>query len=547
MINIKTQWGIIEKDNCAQNTCALQNSCAFLSNFEDLNGPAELYLPVGTYEFNTIFFTDKDDIEFYGDTNANGEPTTIIKFKALDGGEGMWCEDQGSNKEWHRGHVYLEIRNADNFNIHNLAFDGKNGGFHEGGVQAHNGSINGTLKNLTVYDAANVSLVVGGTSKTNPAHHVDVEDCTVYGQREWSGRSKAMILAGGYGYNITFKNCGTYSVSPYNSDYYSPADHYDTDNATNVEYHNCTADGTGYDEEEDGRQGVGFWNEAGGSTPVSDDHVTSSTYYGCIAIKTAGGLGVAENSSVKAYNFYFDECSAFGWTAWSRSDQSTLEIYNSTFDKCYSQGDPAEGHSPYLEGGVHFENGDGVVEDCTFINTPDIPNEDEFNVSFFTGAEGSFVTVTLENNTFDRGAKSHGVSEGSGDIYIINNDLGPNASFVKHGDYNWISSSSKESATTTAINTPTSPNTIGVEYEYHTTSVQYYGGESLDGVLLRMRKAVNIDAGAYIRASINMNDNTITFTPRDANSSGNYVHIINVNISDWGNGSPFNPMSPRMS
>lgn len=337
-----------------------------------------------------------------------------------------------------------------------------------------------------MYDAEGVSLVVGNKTKSNPAHHVDVEDCTVYGQRMWGGNEKAMILAGGYGHDIKFKNCNTYSVSPNNNDFYSPADHYDTDNATNVEYHNCTANGSGTVNNSQNRKGKGFWNEAGG--PNSPDHETSATYYNCEAIQTGGGLGVTENSSVEAHNFNFNNCGPFGWAARCQGFDANFEIYDSTFDDC----DEPVGTR---KGGVHFSSGDGVVENCTFIN-----NSNGYNVSFYTEETNSDITVTLENNSFDRGAESLNSSKGTGTIYIIDNDLGPNASYVKSGNYNWIGT-----GTTTAVNSPNASTAVSVLYQNHETDVQYNNGESLDNMLYKMRDAVNADSAAYITAEIEYN------------------------------------------
>lgn len=374
-----------------------------------------------------------------------------------------------------------------------------------------------------MYDPKRQGITIGGSDyeSTPKTYKITVEDCEVWGQREWSGNAKASFLAGGGADNITFKNCTAYRVGFYDSTPDSPADLFDTDDATNVEYRNCTAVGT---DNENIRKGADFWNEG--------EQEASSEYWDCTAIKTGGGLAAAQESTAIAHNFYFDECSWGGWAAWSHGGNANLEIYNYTFDNCYSTGDP-----PYLEGGVHFDDGDGVVKDCTFINTPD-----GYNVSFYTPTQGSNITVLLENNTFDRGAKSHGISDGSGNIYIINNDLGPNASFDKDGDYyNWHSD--KSETTTTAINSPTSSTTVSVEYQSHFTGVQYNSGESFDWMLVKMRDAINADSGAYVTADINMNKDKITFTKKDASYSDNQVSIY-IESSDWGNGDPFYPMNP---
>lgn len=533
-----TSWGIDE------NNSAIDNSCAFKTNYEDLNGPAELWLPAGIYEFNMMYFIDKDDIEFYGDTNSSGELSTTIKFKAPKPSNSQtkkWC--QGSNKVWNNSHCYLEIADADNFNIHDLAFNGLDGGDREAGVWAKDGATNGTLKNLLVYDAANVSLVIGGGSNTNPAHHINVEDCSVYGQRQWDvNNSKAMIIAGGYGYNITFRNCETYSVSPYNNDFYSPADHFDTDNGTNVEYHNCTADGSGTVNNSQGRKGAGFWNEAG---PQSD-HETSSTYYDCTAIETGGGLAGVENSDVEAHNFTFDDCSYYGWAAWARCC-GNFELYDSLFDGC-----AGIGQYGIKRGGFTIE---GAPKGKTikfkrneFINTPQgFPHYD--NINFYSGDEHAGV-IEIIDNTFDDNVIANTNSMAKNTVYLYGNTFnGSDSELVKNEgttNYNWINgrNNSKESATTTAVNSPTSSTSVSVEYQSHFTSVQYNDGESIIGMLNKMENAINADSGAYITADYS--SDAITFTQEDASYPDNQVSIY-INSSDWGNGDPFDPMYPSMS
>lgn len=174
------------------------------------------------------------------------------------------------------------------------------------------------------------------------------------------------------------------------------------------------------------------------------------------------------------------------------------------------------------------------MENCTFIN-----NSNGYNVSFYTEETNSDITVTLENNSFDRGAESLNASKGTETIYIIDNDLGPNSSYEKSGNYNWIGT-----GTTTAVNSPNASTAVSVLYQNHETDVQYNNGESLDNMLYKMRDAINADSGAYITAEINTGDNTITFIQK-VGATDSRVDIL-FDFSDW-NSSPFNPFSPAMS
>lgn len=389
-INIKNQWGIIDGINKGE---AKNNSKKFWDNIE--NGQT-LYLPNGTYEFNMIYLRGKDNVELYGEVDANGNLMTTIRFIPVT---------QTPGEEQFNQHTFLKLDESDSFNIHDLIFDGREA-VYEGGVMSENkDATNGILKNLEIRDAFNVSCVIGGLGTQN----VTVEDCTVYGQRGWSGDAKAMFLAGDFAEDITFKNCKTYSKSYYNpTTDYSPADHFDSDNGRNIEYHNCVADGTGTP---DTRRGVGFWNEAYNE---NEYHETSSVYYDCTAIKTDGGLAGTENSDVVAHNFTFIECSYTGWAAWARCC-GNFELYDSLFDGCAS----IDGHGE-KRGGIAIEGAPYEkfikIKRNRFINTPiDDPNYD--NISLYSPQFNNGV-IEIIDNTFDDNVTAITHSNAENPVYV---------------------------------------------------------------------------------------------------------------------------------
>lgn len=386
MINIVDEWGI-SSDNSAES-----NSLKFNTNIES---GQKLYLPTGIYLFGYMAIFGKRDIEFFG----GGD--TEIKF----------CG----------GHSYLGIANSRRFAIYDLIFDGSKSDF-EGGVWVEDGNVNGLLKNLSVYDAHSVSCVIGNRSKFNPTYDIFVEDCDVFGQRNWDGNAKAMFLAGGYSYNVTFDNCRTHSLSP-RTGLYSPADHFDTDNADAI-YLGCVADGRAYNG--DGRRGVGFWNEAGG--PNSPDHETHSIYRNCVTIETRGGLGVGENSTVVAHNFVFSNSSKMGWAVWSLGNKAKTELHNSLFDGSYSK-------RGYQEGGVQVRSGTVLLKNNEFKNMGG------YNVSLYSADPDAVADVTLEGNKFDGHLRSHGISKGSGKVTLIGNEFLPDAKITRDGNYEWIEKS----------------------------------------------------------------------------------------------------------
>lgn len=509
MINIVEDWGIstenyLRQDSCNSNDLAIQNSCIFNNNID--NGQ-ELYLPAGTYLFNRIEFKDVDNVEFYGESN------TIIKFN-------------------NKNHNVFEINNADNFNIHDLIIDGSNTE-PDGGIWATGGATNGVLKNLEIRDAFNVSCVIGG----HGTHDVTVEDCTVYGQRGWSGNAKAMFLAGDFAEEITFKNCKTYSKSYYKpSTDYSPADHFDSDNGRNIEYHNCIADGTGTPNT---RRGVGFWNEAYND---HEYHETSSTYYNCTAIKTDGGLAGTENSDVVAHNFTFIECSYTGWAVWARG-LGNFELYDSLFDGCFSIG-------PYgiKRGGFIIEGApDGKFikfKRNKFINTPPgLPHYDNINLYCPEDYTGD---IEIFDNTFDANVTANTGSHAKNPVYVYWNIFeGSDSDLLKHESYTDYVWHVLKAARTTAINNPTSNATVTIDYGGHSTFVNIPSGVNFGTMLIIFEGTINNDFPSKITAEANSTEKWLTFKQKASNPDTT-VNII-FNFSEWQNGSPFDDLNPVMT
>lgn len=498
-----TSWGISESNS------AVSNSKDFNDN---IASGQTLYLPEGTYKFNMLYISGKNNVEFYGD------PNTIIKFKDTDP----------------QNNQALQIKNADNFNVHDLKFDGREA-INQGGVWVFENSTNGILKNLEIRDAAHLSCVIEGQGTQN----VTVEDCIVYGQRMWDiTKSKAMILAGGYAEYITFKNCKTYSKSYYNPNTdYSPADHFDSDNGRNIEYHNCVADGTGTPNT---RRGVGFWNEAGGEN--SEDHETSSTYYTCTAIKTGGGLAASENSDVEAHNFTFDHCSSDGWTAWARCC-GNFELYDSLFDGCDSIGP-----SGIRRGGFVIEGAPSgkfiKFKRNKFINTPEGPPHYD-NINLYSNVE-LVGDIEIIDNTFDDNVTANSSSIAKNTVYVHWNIFeGSDSDLLKHeSQTNYIWDILK-AARTTAINSPTSDATVIFSYGGHSTSVTIPSGTNIGTMLIVMEGTINNDSAAKITAEANSTESWLTFKQKSSYSDTN-VSIIIEHFKQWHNGVPFEDMNPRM-
>lgn len=528
-----TTWGISE------NNTALDNTCIWLDNYpSNVSNGDTLCLSKGIYPFNMIYMRNRDDVIFHGDADDNGDPITVIKFEAITGKvKDCHCENvdpcpEGS-VQWNPIQTFLRTGNMSGFELRDLAFDGRKAEKH-GGIWIEAGSHNSLLNNIHVRDPFNAGITVGSQSNTNPGNvsNITVEDCNVYGQRNWNGDAKAMFLAGGYADGVTFKICKTYSKSYYKPDTdYSPADHFDSDNGRNIEYHNCVADGEG------SSGGVGFWNEAG----PQEDHYSSSTYYNCTAFKTNGGLGSAENSDVKAFNFTFKECSGGGWAAWARCC-GNFELYDSLFDGCASIGPHG-----IKRGGFTIEGAPSgkfiKFKRNTFINTPEgSPNYDNINLYSNEAHTGE---IEIIDNTFDDNvtANRDSIAENTVSVHwnIFN---GSDSDLLKHeNDTNYIWNVLK-AARTTAINSPTSDATVIVSYGGHSTNVDIPSSATIGNMLTIMEGTINNDSAAKITAEANTTESWLKFKQKSSNSDTT-VSIF-IDSSEWQNGAPFDDMSPRM-
>lgn len=514
----------------------MDNTCAFLSNYKNVSSNTTLHLPAGTYKFNMIYMGESlNNITFHGDTDNNDEPTTIIKFEGLSGGKAKWCGSEDVDTEWNRRFAFLRVSSLDGFTIRDIEFTSvydendlnklvyKDTGY----IWLEKGSKNGTLQNLRVYDSGRAGIIVGTQQDiASSVENITVEDCLVKGQRVWEQGTKASLIAAGRSDNITFTNCIADANSQYGN-YTSPANLIGNDNATNVEFWNCQAIGN------DNTPGstVGFWAE-GPDNPTTELH-------NCTFTKTDGGVGALEHIGMvtKVYDCYFNDCSAHGWAAWTRN--GLLEIYDSTFDKCSSSG-------PWRKGGVVAE-GNIIVDNCEFINTPEFNEEGgtNLNISFYTpDEENDPYTMNIKNNTFDRGVTSFNDSSNDAEVtvHVYYNLFQGGATLNQNGpNYTW---DVLKAARTTAINSPTSGTTVGVNYDSHTTNIQYWEGEPLDMMLHDMESSINGDSSAKITAEIDTDNNTITFKQK-VGASGDWVNI-QIDSNDWQNGNPFSDMNPSM-
>lgn len=543
-INIKTEWGIVE-NNGDDKDVALQNTCIWLDNYpSNVSNGNTLYLPEGIYPFNMIYMRNRDNVIFQGDIDNNGDPITVIKFIAIGGGNIEHC---GRSPNWPGNTAFLRTGNMSGFEIRDLAFDGSHKNIEShGGIWIEAGSHNSLLNNIHVRDPFNAGITVGSQSNTTPGNvsGITVEDCKVYGQRNWDvNTAKAMFIAGGYAENIIFKNCKTFSKSYYNPNTeYSPADHFDSDNGRNIEYHNCVADGSGTVNNDQNRKGVGFWNEAG----PQQDHETSSTYHDCKAIKTGGGLGSVENSDVIAHNFNFDDCSSDGWAAWARCC-GNFELYDSLFDGCASIGQWG-----IKRGGFTIEGapkGKSIkFKRNKFINTPEgLPHYD--NINLFSGdtePEPHDGDIEIIDNTFDDNVTANPNSEAKNTVYVHWNIFeGSDSDLLKHeSQTNYIWDILK-AARTTAINSPTSDATVIFSYGGHSTSVTIPSGTNIGTMLIVMEGTINNDSAAKITAEANSTESWLTFKQKSSYSDTN-VSIIIEHFKQWHNGVPFEDMNPRM-
>ncbi len=358
-INLST-WKILATNSAARNTAN------FNYFFEEklIKGGSKnqvrLILPAGEFNFDLLEIGRPeillDGLEFKG----AGIGKTIIKFSFNE-------------------HTGLLTQYLSNFTISDISIDGTQAKF-EGGFWVRGNCTNGRVERLEIYNAHDVSCVISGPNTS----YITVRDCQVYNQRNFDGNSKAMFLAGDAAQYVTFDNCHSFSKSK-NGESFSVADHFDTDNALYVNYFNCIANGEG------SRGGVGFWNEGEGEGLKS-----VSSYYGCTAYKTYGGLATTENAVAKAYGMNFVQCSQFGWTVWSKGNYpyGLLTLTGGFFKNCGSDLQNRK------YGGIHIE-GNTIINNCQFEDTP----ENCFNISFYRFSD--FLPLDtyaqISECTFDKG------------------------------------------------------------------------------------------------------------------------------------------------
>lgn len=530
-------WGIVQGTTNGENR-AKNNSYKFICKFRsnDLSHGDIIQLDPGIYEFNMMYFQTKNNIEFRTTPGSNG--TATIRFKSVSGNPSPPCVSW----DWPGGAAWMKVSNADDFHIHDLEIDGKRANI-GGGIWVVNKAKNGLIENIRVDDAATVSLLAGPNGNNNPPHDIEFKNCEVYGQRV-RVTGKAQFLAGGHSYNVTFRNCKSYAESA-TTNKSSPITLFGTDNATNVKYINCLAVGTfNPNNSENDRVGAGFWQEG------SDE--ASSELHNCTFRKTAGGIGQAETADnggvldIKAYNCTIDRCNQEGsgvrpWAAWSQGLNNRFELHNCTFQKNGYHNNTTIFHG----GGIHFGgNGYSLIKDCTFENTVS-----GYNITWYgTGENEQPATeYTIENNTFDANLRTHDAGVVNGTVYEDWNTLTNGAQYMEGNgtDWDWIHQTGIKSATTTAINSPTSNATVSVSNNGNVTNVQYSSGEPLFDIVGFMEDAVNNDSNAGIAAESDPVNNTITFTQEPGNSD-NTIDII-IDSNDWMNGAPFDSMYLFMS
>jgi len=360
-ININL-WGVKPTNSSAENTRSFTYFFDKELTSSTTSNPLTLNFGSGTYAFDLLeigrSYKTINNLHLKG----VGIGKTILKFSGNE-------------------HTFLYLHHLTNFIVSDLSINGAGAKF-EGGLWVRESCRHGIVERVEVYDAHDVSCVVSGPDTS----HITIRDCTVYNQRNFTGNSKAMFLAGDTAEFVTFENCHTFSQSK-DKKHNSVADHFDTDDAKYVNYLYCTANGEG------SQGGVGFWNEGEG-----EGIKAISTYYGCTAYKTHGGLATSENSVVKAYGMNFIQCSAFGWTVWSKGlhPHSSLSLDGGYFKGCGSA------VTNNRDGGIHVEANTHITN-CIFEDTPD----GCFNISFYKfGAALPPDTYTyITNCVFDKGVR----------------------------------------------------------------------------------------------------------------------------------------------
>lgn len=378
--------------NAASNTAIINELVSTVFNSGNYSLEAlTLKLPTGIYHFNHLDITPNvlvNGLQFIGE----GKQNTIIKIHQASTGV--------INGAFHVSNLHNFV--IKDFTIENEISD--NNGSREGGIYLLDrrgtgntdfGLQDGLLENIEIINAREVSCVLIGDKTSN----ITVRNCVIRGQREWNvSTSKAMFLAGEEASFITFENCRTYSTY---DGFSSPADHYDSDNATNISYINCVADGTG------STGGVGFWNECNEA-----DGQTSSYYLNCTTIQTWGGLGVTENSTVNAVNMHFlnscDNSIKGGWTVWTNKINGTISPHLTLngaileYDQNQRPINIIADSTSFKYGGIHLETG-ATISNCRFINMP----TGTYNISFFSanldGSDLEDRIANINNCEFDKG------------------------------------------------------------------------------------------------------------------------------------------------
>lgn len=259
---------------------------------------------------------------------------------------------------------------------------------------------NGRIESVKAINGFNFSIWVGRFPKepTN-SDNCEISNCIASGQRNWTGDSKAQIIAGDGSLHTIIRNC----VSEH---FNAGGDLFGADDAPGTSFIHCTADGVG-------GGNCGIWLEGNGQNKKVDVRIDS-----CTVKDLSEGIGVSESAEAAISNTNFTNCKSRG--LWFRS------VHPSTAEKCKFDHCGSTAQTYYTA--VHFESSGNTVVNCKFN---DNPNGD---MSIFTGGRYKIVGTKIRNNAITRGIRfvfESGIdsTEISGNKFI--GCLPPNLSNVK--------------------------------------------------------------------------------------------------------------------
>ncbi|RFM29487.1 right-handed parallel beta-helix repeat-containing protein [Deminuibacter soli] len=259
---------------------------------------------------------------------------------------------------------------------------------------------NGRVESVKTINGFNYSIWIGRfNSDKGVSNNCEVSNCIASGQRNWTGDSKAQIIAGDGSTNTIIRNC----VSEH---FNANGDLFGADDAPGTSFIRCTADGTG-------GGNCGIWLEGNGKNKLVDVKIDS-----CTVKDLFEGIGVSESSEANITNTTFTNCRSRG--LWFRS------YHPSVADKCKFDHCGSASQSYYTA--VHFESSNNVVSNSKFN---DNANGD---FSIFTGGRYKIVGTKIRNNAITKGIRfvfENGIdsTEISGNKFI--GCLPPNLSNVK--------------------------------------------------------------------------------------------------------------------